>query len=377
MDGKLAVIGLGSIGSMALWQASRLSDSVAGFEAHIPAHDRSAVGGDTRLFRMLYRGVPDFYPILERSRDLWAELEAETGQNILTRCGGLSIGTADGDYIPKLLETTRTNGADHQILTREEMAERYPQHNLRPDDIAVYDPHAGALRTDRAVTAAVAAAEANGATIHTNTPIDSITETSDGVVITSGDRSWTFENVIVSSGGWSQRLMPDYLKAHTETKRVFLTWFVAKNASEFLPEKFPVFIRISGDRSMYGAPAVDGVTVKATLDGRGAPTPQADSVPRDLTPAELSETVETVAEFFPGLYPNVVRSDAFPDLFTSDGKPLIGRLDDQSNIYVATGFSGQGFKMATGFGEIAAHEALGKRTFDGLEFARPQRFKTS
>ncbi|MGX9901126.1 FAD-dependent oxidoreductase [Arthrobacter sp. SA17] len=88
MDGKLAVIGLGSIGSMTLWQASRLSDSVIGFEAHAPAHGRSAVGGDTRLFRMLYRGVSDLYPILERSRDLWAELEAETGQNILTRCGG-------------------------------------------------------------------------------------------------------------------------------------------------------------------------------------------------------------------------------------------------------------------------------------------------
>ena len=32
----LAVIGLGSIGSMALWQASRLSDSVTGFEAASP-----------------------------------------------------------------------------------------------------------------------------------------------------------------------------------------------------------------------------------------------------------------------------------------------------------------------------------------------------
>ena len=73
-DGKLAVIGLGSIGSMALWQASRLTDSVVGFEAQSPAHARSAVGGDTRLFRMLYRGVPDFYPILERSRSLCAEL---------------------------------------------------------------------------------------------------------------------------------------------------------------------------------------------------------------------------------------------------------------------------------------------------------------
>ena len=62
MDGKLAVIGLGSIGSMALWQASRLTDSVTGFEAHAPAHGRSAVGGDTRLFRMIYRGNPDYYP---------------------------------------------------------------------------------------------------------------------------------------------------------------------------------------------------------------------------------------------------------------------------------------------------------------------------
>jgi sarcosine oxidase len=375
-DGRLAVIGLGSIGSMALWQASRLSDSVTGFEAASPAHGRSAVGGDTRLFRMLYRGNPDLYPILERSRDLWAELEAETGQNILTRCGGLSIGTKDGAYLSALLETTRTNGAEHVILSREEMAERYPQHNLRPDDIAVYDPNAGALRTDRAVTAAVAAAQANGATIHTNTPIDSIQETDDGVVVTSGDRSWTFENVIVSSGGWSQRLMPDYLKAATQIKRLFLTWFVAKDGAEFTPDRFPVFSRMYEDRSMYGAPAVDGVTVKATLDGRGGPTPDPDAVPRELTPAEITETTETVTEFFPGLFPNVVRSDAFPDLFTKDGNPLLGRLTDGSRIYCATGFSGGGFKNATGFGEIVAHEALGKRSFDGLDFVRPERFSS-
>jgi sarcosine oxidase len=324
---------------------------------------------------MLYRGVPDYYPILKRSRDLWAELEAETGQNILIRCGGLSIGTTNGPYIPKLLETTRTNGAEHEILTREQMAERYPQHHLRPDDIAVYDPHAGALRTDRAVTAAVAAAQANGATVHTNTPIDSITETPDGVAITSGQKTWTYENVIVSSGGWSQTLMPHHLKTATQTKRCFLTWFVAKNAAEYSPEKFPVFIRISGDRSMYGAPAVDGTTVKATLDDRGAPTPDPDAVPRELTPAEITETTETVTEFFPGLIPNIVRTDAFPDLFTTDGNPLLGHLRQDSKIYVATGFSGQGFKMATGYGEIAANEALGKRTFNSLKFARPQRFK--
>jgi sarcosine oxidase len=377
MDGKLAVIGLGSIGSMALWQASRLSEDVVGFEAQSPGHARSAAGGDTRLFRMLYRGIPDYYPILERSHSLWAELEAESGQDILTRCGGLSIGTVNGPYIPLLLETIRLTGAAHEVLTREEMVERYPQHNLRPDDCAVFDPRGGALRTDRAVTAAVAAAQANGATVLPNTPIDSIRETSDGVIITSGGNSWTFENVIVSSGGWSRRLMPEYLKNATEPYRIYLTWFVARDAAEFAPERFPVFIRISGNRSMYGAPSVDGATVKATLDGRGAPTPGPDSVPRELTAAEILETSETVTEFFPGLFPNIVRSDAFPDLYTSDGHALLGQLREKSRIYCATGFSGAGFKMASGFGEIAAHEALGMQTFNGLDFVRPERFRPS
>ncbi|MDF2052287.1 N-methyl-L-tryptophan oxidase [Arthrobacter sp. Cr_A7] len=374
MDGKLAVIGLGSIGSMALWQASRLSDAVVGFEAATPGHGRSAVGGDTRLFRMLYRGIPDYYPILDRSRRLWAELEAETGQDILTRCGGLSIGTTDGPYLRSLLETTRQTGAEHELLSRDAMEERYPQHNLRADDSAVFDPHAGALRTDRAVTAAVAAAEANGASVVANRPIDGIRETSDGVVVTSGEGSWTFENVIVASGGWSQRLMPGHLRAATEVRRNFLSWFVARDPAEFSPARFPVFIRISGDRSMYGAPAVDGVTVKATLDGRSQPAARADAVARELTPAEILETTETVAEFFPGLVPSIVRSDAFPDLYTPDRHPLLGRLTDASRIYCATGFSGAGFKMASGYGAIAAHEALGKQLFSGLDFVRPQRF---
>ncbi|MEU1850185.1 N-methyl-L-tryptophan oxidase [Streptomyces sp. NPDC019990] len=380
MDAQLAVIGLGSIGSMALWQASRLSDSVVGFEAATPAHGRSAVGGDTRMFRMIYFGRPEYYPIIARSRGLWAELEAETGQEILIPTGGLSIGTANSNFINNLLETTRSNGAEHYVLSREEMAERYPQHNLRPDDCAVYDPHAGVLRTDRAVSAAVAAAQANGATVLQNTPVDSITETDHGVVVTSGDRTWTFEKVIVASGGWSRKLMPDHLKAVTETHRLVLTWFIAQDGTQFSPENFPLFSRWYEDRSLYGAPAVDGVTVKASVDGplsgRSRATPDADAVPRELTREEIEKVTEIVTEFFPGLIPTIARSDAFPDLFTEDRHPLVGWLDENSRIYCATGFSGKGFKMATGYGHIAAHEALGKQTVEGLDFVRPDRFKT-
>ncbi|WP_281730994.1 FAD-dependent oxidoreductase [Streptomyces scabiei] len=237
------------------------------------------------------------------------------------------------------------------------------------------------MRADRAVSAAVAAARANGATVLQNTPVDSITETDHGVVVTSGDRTWTFEKVVVASGGWSRRLMPDHLKAVTETHRLVLTWFIAQDGTQFSPENFPVFSRQYDDRSLYGAPAVDGVTVKASVDapmkGRARATPDPGSVLRELTPEEVEKVTETVTEFFPGLTPTIVRADAFPDLFTEDRHPLVGWLDENSSIYCATGFSGKGFKMATGYGHIAAHEALGKQTVEGLDFVRPDRFKTS
>src|SRR4029453_13087795 len=196
------------------------------------------------------------------------------------------------------LESARATGTSHELLSRDQMAERYPQHNLREDDAAVFDPNGGALRTDRSVTAAIAAAQANGATVHNNTPIDGIRETADGVVVTSGDQSWTFENVIVCSGGWSRKLLPEPLLAQTQPYRVFLTWFVAKEPALFSPERFPIFVRLSGDRSMYGAPAVDGVTVKATLDMRPTPTERPGAVARELTSEEIAETMETVSEFF-------------------------------------------------------------------------------
>lgn len=46
MKKKVAVIGLGTVGSMALWQLSKQSDvEVSGFEQFGIGHDRSAVGG--------------------------------------------------------------------------------------------------------------------------------------------------------------------------------------------------------------------------------------------------------------------------------------------------------------------------------------------
>ncbi|RSM47296.1 FAD-dependent oxidoreductase [Amycolatopsis balhimycina DSM 5908] len=377
MDGELAVIGLGSVGSMALWQAARRSGTgageVVGFEARTPGHTRSAVGGDTRLFRMTYRGGPRYAPLLERANLLWPELEAEAGQEILNRCGGLSIGARDGEYLPQLLASATADGTPFEFLDHDELAARYPQHRLRPDDCALFDPRAGFLRTDRAVLAATRAAREAGAEVLEDTAVDEIHEEPDSVVLRSGPRSWRFERVIVAAGGWSSHLLPPPVAAAVHPRRNYLTWFVARRPEEFTPERFPIFIRIESDRSLYGAPSTDGVTVKATLDGRSQPAEHADRLRRELTEEEITETRETVSEFLPGLVPSIVRADAFPDLFTADHAPLLGCLPGRPRTVFATGFSGTGFKIAPASAEAAVAIAFGEPATEAKEFD-PARF---
>ncbi len=132
---------------------------------------------------------------------------------------------------------------------------------------------------------------------------------------------------------------------------------------------------------MYGAPSVDGATVKATLDGRGVPASSADDVARELTDAEVAESELTVGAFLPGLAPSIVRSDSYPDLYTADRRPVIGSVPGRPRTFLATGFSGAGFKIASGVGSLIARRALGHPThpdLDGtLRFADPGRFASS
>lgn len=374
VDAEIAVVGLGSIGSMALWQAASHSSSVLGIEAKTPADPRTAVGGDSRLFRMTYRGTMPYYPILQRSRQLWLDLEAESGRAIFGQCGGLSIGERSGDYIGPLLESIHACGATYELLDHDQMAERFPQHRLSADEVGVWDPGAGFLKTDTAVLGAIDAATARGAQVEIDSQVTAITEADDHVVIRSADRSWTARKVIVTGGAWAGRLLPGPLAAATYPARILLTWFQARTPADFRPEVFPIFIRIAQGTSMYGAPSLDGVTVKASLDGRSRPATDPSHLDRDPYPEETAEVRGTAATYFPGLIPYVVRADTYPDLYTTDSAPLLGFAPGSQRVVLATGFSGAGFKMATGYGAIAADLATGADPSAAPAFTDPTRF---
>jgi sarcosine oxidase len=372
-DAKVAVIGTGTMGSMALWRLSQRTSHVIGFDAQHPGSDRTGVGGDTRLFRFAYREGAFYSELLALSERLFHELNA-AGVAALQQYGGLSIGAAEGDYITELLSSVRASGVEHELLDHDELTRRYPQHALLPDDVGIFDPRSGVIRTDEAVLGAVRLATAQGATVATGETVLELIHHADAVEVVTDAGSYRVQKVVLTAGAWSTALLPAAVGTALTPRRVALTWFPARDPAQYTPERFPIFVRESGGVHLFGAPSIDGGTVK--VSGMFADDGVADPsrLERSLSSIELAIAHRSVDRFLPGLVPACVRADTYPDLYTPDKHPIVGYLPGSRRLYVATGFSGRGFKMAAGIGEVIARELLGEAPGVDIEFARPERF---
>lgn len=373
MDAQVAVIGTGSIGSMALWQLAKAGVTAVGFEQFDVGHDRAAAGGESRIFRTAYIEGPQYVPLLQRAYELWRALESESGRDLLTLNGGLMIGAADGDGMNNVLASIGQFDLAHEVLDADAMAARYPQHRMLPGEIAVLDRAAGVLRPEFAVLAAAEAARAHGATVVAGTPVTAVEPTPDGVLVHAGDRTYRTEQAVLTTGPWTARFAPT-LAAHVTPRKLVMTWYPAKDVAAYSPDRFPIFIRDSGAAQIFGIPTLDGGSVKVAPHGSYADLADADDLYRDVTRAELAGINDAVADLLPGLTPTPVRVSVYMDAYTADGHALVGALPGTDNVWVLGAFSGHGFKMAPTFGQIAMELVRDGKTRFAIDHLDPARY---
>ena len=122
----VGIVGVGSMGSMAAWQLAARGAKVIGFEQFAPGHDRSAHGGESRIFRTAYLEGPAYVPLLQEAQRLWRQLERETGQQLLTLNGGLMIAPRATDFLRNVAACIERFDLPHAVLEPEETARRYP-----------------------------------------------------------------------------------------------------------------------------------------------------------------------------------------------------------------------------------------------------------
>lgn len=373
---SIGVLGTGTMGAMTLWRLARRGVPAVGLEQFAPGHDQSSAGGETRIFRTAYMEGPQYVPLLQEALTLWRELEADSGQRLLTLNGGLTIGNPDSPALQNLLEGIRAFGLPHEILDGAAARDRYPQHPLRDGESMILDRNAGFLRPELAVLHAAASAERAGATVERYTRIHAIEPDDSGVTVRTDGGERRFERVVLAGGVWSGRLLPS-LAPSIKPERIVLTWFAPRRPELFSHQRFPVFIRDSPDIHMSGMPSVDGAGVKVSCRITHSPVPDPDELNRTVTAADLEPVRDTVARLLPDLYPDPIRVGAYMDGYTPDKHALVGALPGTDRVIVLAGFSGHGFKMSPVIGDIAADLVIDGKTSRPVGHLAPDRFLVS
>lgn len=380
VDAEVAVVGLGAMGSAALWRLAVRGVDVLGFERFDPGHHLGSSHGATRLFRTACMEHPELVPLAQTSLTLWRELEQASSRRLLDLTGGLMIGAPHSRVVAGTLAAASAHGIDVRTLSAAELADEFPQHaNLPGHHVAVRDPMAGVVRPEAGVVAATDAARTAGATVFVRTGVDGIELVDDGVLVRTPVRDFRVRQVVVTAGPWLGKLVPEL---PLEPIRTPMTWFAPRESTphRFDLDAFPVFIRALDDgHVIWGHGAVDGHPAKV------GPEDDPDlyqSIDPDLCDRGISArdhhlVGRLVAAALPGLDPTPVRTTTCMVTRSPDGLFQLGRPRDDPRLVVGGGCSGHAFKHATGIGETLARITCAEDPFVDLGFVHPDRFDRS
>jgi sarcosine oxidase len=362
----VAVLGLGAIGSAAVYQFAQRKTRVIGIDRYAPPHTLGSTHGATRITREAIGEGEHLTPLARRSHALWRDIEQRTGQSLLSTIGVLILSspaktsfTHVENFFGNTVAAARQYGIAHEILDASSIRARYPQFRVRDDETGFFEPGGGFVRPEGCVAAQLQLAERDGAEIHRNERVTELLPGTNDVLIKTDRDSYCAKQVILSAGAW----LPEFIDA--DTARIFrvfrqvMFWFAPRDDS-FRPGRFPVFIwELSGrTQAIYGFPDMDGDGVKVATEHYDAVT-TAGSVERAVSPDEAAVMHDNlIAPFLPQLPAVCPRASSCLYTVTTDFGFVIDRHPRSERVTIASCCSGHGFKHSAAIGEALAEWML-------------------
>jgi len=379
------VVGLGAVGSAAVYQLAKAGTRVVGIDQLYPPHAMGSSHGDTRITRTAVAEGLGYVPLVRRSHELWREIEAQTGRELLVQCGGLVMGVPGStsqhgidDFATATRAVALASGIAHEVLSADEIRQRFGVFDVTVET-GIFEPTAGYLVASSCIEANLELARLGGATLRMGEQVIRWTSSGSTVQVQTDRETYSAASLVIAAGPWVSALLPG-LASLFSVQRQVLYWFEVTESYERL-RALPVFIWMQGSEPgdyAYGFPAVNGPAggVKVATETFARATTPTD-VDRDVAPEEAKQMyARHVDGRIRGLAPRCVRAEVCLYTVTPDFGFVLDVHPVHSNVVVASPCSGHGFKHSAAVGECIAHLATGSDSPTDLSEFRLSRLQS-
>jgi glycine/D-amino acid oxidase-like deaminating enzyme len=362
MNDHVAVIGSGVFGA---WTAHHLLNAghrVTLVDAWGPANARASSGGESRLTRAAY-GKDAIYTRMARdSLPQWKALSAVSGLPIFIPAGILFFFPTEESYVRDSIAAHREFGLPTELLSRVEMAKRFPMIDFDGISVGLFEPGFGALMARRAVLTLVDRFIRDGGEYRLGfaSPPRASGGTLKSVRLSSGE-DVAADRFVFALGPWLPKLFPDLLGGRIVPTRQEVFFFAPPAGDKrFQPHAMPGWADFNGGDIFYGFPDLESRGVKIAHDAHGAVV-DPDTQSRKPTEAALAEITAYRDRRFP-LLKGAPLTEARVCQYenSSNGDFLIDMHPELKNVLLLGAGSGHGFKHGPEVGRYAAARLFGK-----------------
>lgn len=361
---RAVVVGLGGLGSAALHRlATELGPGVLGIEQFDLGHHRGASQDHSRIIRLAQHQA-EYAALAAPAYQAWAEVEAESGQRIVTRTGGLVVEDRDAR---RATDTGSRNiegytavfdrfGVAYELLDAQQLVDRWPQFRVGGSEQALYQCESGIVDAARANAVHIALARSHGAEVRTGTPVRAVRPDGAGVAVVTDEGTVLADRVVVTADAWTNQVLAETgVRLPLTVLREQVTYYATPHLAEFAPARFPVFMW-HGHHNFYGFPVYGEVATKLGQHMGGDET-TADSRSFEPDPVRRARYAEFVARHIPRFGGPELYSKTCLYTVPPDQGFVLDRLPGHPQVVVAIG-AGHAFKFAALIGGLLADLAL-------------------
>ncbi len=367
MRSDVIVVGLGAMGAAVGWQLARRGHRVVGFDRYAPPHDGGSTHGESRITRLAVGEGEEYVPLVRRSHELWRQIESESGDALLTQTGGIVIGGPGSVFVTRTRQIAERHRIAHESLDGTELRRRFPMFAAPESARAYYEPEAGYVRPEAAVTAQLALATQAGAHLRMGEPVLDWRASPQGVRVTTADGVHDAEQLILCPGPWINELFPEGRRRFAVFRQVLL-WFPIVRDPPGLGE-MPIFVWDLGGEptgfvhlhGFYGFPPIAGSAgaVKVATE-QFTVTTEPDGAQHPATPGEAAlMRGEVIGDRLPWLASTPLRTASCLYTCTRGSRFVIDRHPAHDNVTIVSACSGHGFKHSPAIGESVAQWVTG------------------